>query len=79
MAGQVEAAPLEPTRIRDDYGATAFLRRSWIFEVVDIDQVPRTYMSLDVPVVREAITRDGVRNIPGLRIFQTEVLRVRSA
>jgi hypothetical protein len=35
-------------------------------------------MSLDVTVVREAITRDGVREIPGLRIFQAEALRVRS-
>jgi hypothetical protein len=71
-------AVLEPTRIRGDYGATAFVRRSWSFEVVELDRVPREYMSLDVTVVREAITRDGVREIPGLRIFQAEALRVRS-
>ena len=35
-------------------------------------------MSLDVPVVRVAITQDGIRHIPGLRIFQTEGLRVRT-
>jgi hypothetical protein len=51
--------------------------RSWTFAVVDLDRVPREYMSLDVEVVREAITRDGVREIPGLRIFQAEALRVR--
>ncbi len=70
---------LEPTRIRGDYGATAYVSRSWSFEVVDLDRVPREYMSLDVTVVREAITRDGVREIPGLRIFQAEALRVRGA
>jgi hypothetical protein len=58
---------------------TAFVRRSWSFEVVDLDRVPREYMSLDVTVVREAITRDGVCDIPGLRIFQAEALRVRCA
>ena len=36
-------------------------------------------MSLDVPAIRIAITQDGIRHIPGLRIFQTERLRVRAA
>src|SRR5438477_13045483 len=71
------SARLEPMRIRGNYGATAFVRRSWTFEVVNLDQVPREYVSLDVPVVRAAITQDGIRQIPGLRIFQTEELRVR--
>ena len=79
IAGREAKAPLEPTRIRGDYGATAYVTRSWTFEVVDLDRVPREYMSLDVEVVREAITKDGVREIPGLRIFQTESLRVRGA
>ena len=76
MNRRASAAP-QPTRIRGDYGATAYVTRSWTFEVVDLDRVPREYMSLDVEVVREAITRDGVREIPGLRIFQAESLRVR--
>ena len=77
-ARQMASARLEPTRIRGNYGATAFVRRSWTFEVVNLDQVPREYVSLDVPVVRAAITQDGIRQIPGLRIFQTEGLRVRA-
>src|SRR5204862_419716 len=77
-ARQMASARLEPTRIRGNYGATAFVRRSWIFEVVNLDQVPRADVSLDVPVVRAAITQDGIRQIPGLRIFQTEGLRVRA-
>jgi hypothetical protein len=72
------SAPLEPMRIRGNDGATTFVRRSWSFEVIDRDRVPREYMSLHVPVVREAITYDGIRHIPGLRIFQTEGLRVRA-
>jgi hypothetical protein len=77
MAGRQASAAPQPTRIRGDYGAVAYVTRSWTFEVIDLDRVPREYMSLDVEVVREAITRDGVREIPGLRIFQAESLRVR--
>jgi len=47
--------------------------------VVNLDQVPRGYMSLDVDVVREAISKDAVRDIPGLRIYQAETLHVRGA
>jgi hypothetical protein len=69
----------EPTHIRGDYGSTAYIRKFWTFEVVDLDAVPRDYMSLDVDVVREAITKDAVRQIPGLRIYQSETLHVRGA
>jgi len=78
-ANREATARIEPTRIRGDYGATAYVTRSWTFEVVDLDQVPREYMSLDVEVVRKSIAGDGVREIPGLRIFQAESLRVRGA
>jgi hypothetical protein len=79
IAGRKATAPLEPTRIRGDYGALAYVTRSWTFEVVDLDRVPREYMSLDVEVVHETIAKDGIREIPGLRIFQAESLRVRGA
>jgi hypothetical protein len=75
---QIASAPIEPTRIRGNDGATAFVRHSWSFEIVDLDRVPREYMSLDVRVVREAITQGGIRYIPGLLIFQTEELRARA-
>ena len=77
MASSQAKASLKPTRLHGDYGSTAYVGRSWTFEVADLDRVPREYMSLDVAVVRDAITRSGVRKIPGLRIFQTEALRVR--
>jgi hypothetical protein len=79
LAREEARAVLEPTRIRGDYGATAYVTRNWSFEVIDLDQVPRDYMNLDVAVVRQAITRDGIREIPGLKIFQSEALRVRGA
>lgn len=78
-AQQAATARPAPTHIRGDYGSTAYVRRAWTFEVVDLDAVPRDYMSLDVDVVREAITKDAVREIPGLRIYQSETLHVRGA
>jgi hypothetical protein len=78
-ARQAATTKPEPTHIRGDYGSTAYTRKIWTFEVVDLDAVPRDYMSLDVDVVREAITRDAVREIPGLRIYQSETLHVRGA
>jgi len=63
---RMASAPLEPMRIRGNDGATTFVRRTWSFEVIDRDHVPREYMS------------HGIRHIPGLRIFQTEGLRVRA-
>lgn len=69
----------EPIHIRGDHGSTAYVRKAWSFEVVNLDQVPREHMSLDVEVVRDAIVRGNVRDIPGLRIYQSETLQVRGA
>lgn len=71
------ASILEPVRIQGDYGATAYVTRSWTFEVIDLARVPRVYLSLDTEAVRTAITKKGMRDIPGLKIFQSEILRVR--
>lgn len=75
---QTSSSP-EPARIRGDYGATAYVTRTWSFEIIDLDQVPRKYVSLDVGAVKDAINKDRIRNISGLRIFRTEMLRIRGA
>ena len=77
IAAERATMPLEPLRIEGDYGAVAYLTRTWAFEVTDLAQVPRTYLALDAEKVRGAISKQEVREIPGLRIFQNESLRVR--
>lgn len=49
--------------------------RVWTYEVVDITNVPLRYLALDSGMVMTAI-RQGVREIPGLRIYQKETIKV---
>lgn len=74
----VQAAPIAKTTRDADTGAAATVRKTWAFKVVDLAQVPRSYFVLDESLVREAI-RQGVRQIPGLEIFEQESLSVRPA
>jgi hypothetical protein len=67
-AAVVAAKPAELSRSRGDYGAVASLREHWTFEVTDFTQVPREYLCVDQPTVRDAIKRK-VREVPGLRIY----------
>lgn len=52
------------------------MRKVWAFEVVDIAQVPGEYMQLNQVAVNAAI-REGKREIPGLRIFETTSVAIR--
>jgi hypothetical protein len=47
----------------------------WTFEVEDQAAVPLEYHTLDTTKIRAAV-RAGVREIPGVRIFQTEQVAV---
>lgn len=56
--------------------AGATVRRVWTFRVVDASKLPREYLVVDAVAIREAV-RAGVRQIPGVEIFQDETLAVR--
>jgi len=73
-AAQVEAVR-PPTTVRTEAG-TSSVKRVWTFRLVNLDMVPTEYVTLDEGRVREAL-RQGVREIPGLEIFQDEQLAVR--
>lgn len=66
----LEAAPVVETSIRGTFG-TSTVQMRWVFDVVELSQVPIEYLSLNETAVREAIRR-GEREIPGLCIYQTE-------
>lgn len=50
----------------------------WDFEVVNPDEVPDEFWVLDTVKIGKAVRQAGIRNIPGVRIFQTEKLGGRS-
>jgi hypothetical protein len=62
------AKALELTRTRGVGGALTALKDNWVAELVDITKVPATYLQLNDSVVKAAI-KSGVRDIPGIRIW----------
>jgi hypothetical protein len=48
---------------------TAHLRKDWAWEEVDFNLVPREYLMLDTKKLNQAV-KAGVREIPGIRIFE---------
>lgn len=75
----VEVAPVAipakqgPTR-SDSATSSAVL--VWDFEVVDPAAVPRPYLRVDEAAIRAAI-KGGIREVPGVRIFERAEIRVR--
>jgi hypothetical protein len=62
-----------PRGIKTESGTTSSLWRS-TFKVSDEEKVPRPYLSVDEKKIRAAIAA-GVTHIPGVEIWQEEVLR----
>jgi hypothetical protein len=77
-AAAIVAAPAEPVRLHGDYGSTGFARKRMAWEVIDPTLIPLGYLCLDEDAVRAAVEKDGVREIPGLRIYETETFTIRS-
>ena len=62
------AKALELTRTRGVGGALTALKDNWVAELVDITKVPAAYLQVNDALVKAAI-RSGVRDIPGIRIW----------
>lgn len=54
----------------------ASMRKVWKFDVLDDDLVPRDYLVVDETAIRKAVAA-GVREIPGVRIYQDEQVTIR--
>jgi hypothetical protein len=66
--------PEAPRTVRTEAGAAQLVKK-WTFRVSDPALVPREYLALDERKVREAI-RAGVREIPGLEIYEDQLTRL---
>jgi hypothetical protein len=74
-ADAVQVAPAGPTR--SSSGSSSGTKR-WVGEVVDEALVPREYLIVDQRLINQAI-RDGVRDIPGVRIHEKHGVTVRAS
>lgn len=68
VALDVPMYPDLPRVIRTESGAS-HQRKTWTFEILNPDAVPREYMMPDERRIREAV-KNGVRTIAGVNIFQ---------
>jgi len=73
----VEAAPavIEKT-VRSSEGSATTVK-TWKFEVIDPQMVPREYLTVDEKKIRAAV-KDGIRSIPGVNIYEDADIRFSS-
>lgn len=71
LPAEQEAIPKTPPTTVKSMMGTATIRKTWDFEIEDETQVPRAYMIIDTSKIRIAV-RNGIRSIPGVRIFEKE-------
>jgi uncharacterized membrane protein YqiK len=62
-----------PKTVRSAEGSATMVK-SWTFEVTDPAAVPREYLVVDEKALRAAV-KDGIREIPGVRIFEDSNIR----
>jgi len=60
--------PKQETVTRSETGS-AYGRKVWTFKIIDVQSVPREYLVVSDSLLRDAV-RAGVRNIPGVEIFE---------
>jgi hypothetical protein len=75
MSFDVDTAP-DLTTIQSS-GCTAYERGVWKYEVMDYRSVPIDYLEVNDSSIKLAM-RNGVRNIPGLRIYRETKTSLRS-
>ena len=72
--GHTVSAPKVLERLDNKIGNTQTVKY-WVYKVEDLAKVPDQYKVINPPMVNQAI-RDGVRDIPGIKIYQEERLSI---
>ncbi len=73
---KVEVKPNIPSNQTKGAIGTAYITKRWTFTVENKEKVPEEYKILDTTKINNAI-RAGIREIPGLRIYQEERIGAR--
>lgn len=61
--------------VHSDFGSVS-AKKVWDFKIIDPAQIPAEFMMVNEKAIRAAV-KAGVRNIPGVKIYQREELAVR--
>lgn len=64
----------QETKIESESGAVR-ARKVWKFELINANEIPREYLMVNETAIRRAVL-EGAREIPGVRIYEDEVLGV---
>lgn len=75
-APAVKPEPEPQPVVRGATGAGIVTTKRWVHEVTDPTAVPRQYLAVDDAAIKAAV-KAGVRDIPGVRIYQDETVTVR--
>jgi hypothetical protein len=69
----IVVAPVVPVQkvFRSETGSSVHLRKDWVWDVLDISLIPGKYLMVDKVSVNQAV-KSGIREIPGIRIYETE-------
>lgn len=76
---KADATPSIPARPTNGFHYATELKGTtnrWTFEITSEKDIPREYLQVNETAIREAI-KAGVREIPGVRIFQSQSLTIR--
>ena len=74
-AGTKAVAAMAPEKTQRYDGVKSTTKKVWTFEILDNNAVPRKYLEVDTTAIRNAV-RAGVRDIPGVRIYQDVQLSI---
>ena len=74
---KMKAPKKQPARTQTEIGSSG-IKKTWVFEVIDINKVPRELMIIDEKRVNAMIKGGKVKKIPGLKIYEKEDVDLRS-
>jgi hypothetical protein len=72
----IVAIPVAAKTTFNDLGAVT-AKKTWQWDVVNLAVIPREYLCVDEKKIN-ALVRAGVREIKGIKIYQTEILSVKA-
>ena len=68
--------PEEKKIVRTESGVSSYQVKTWKFEIIDPNQIPREYLKPNEQKIRDAV-KMGIRSVPGIRIYEENETRFR--